>query len=211
MDSGRYEMKNGKAWQKAAYSAKECAFVAVFVALVIAAQLALSAVPGVEVVTLLFVAYAFTFGVRRGMAAATAFALLRQLVFGFYPTVFLLYVVYYNLLAATFGWLGGRVQNPVKRLWLVVLVACVCTVCFTLIDNVISPWFYGYSAKAWRLYAYASLPFMGAQTACTAVTVSFLFLPVQRAFALVARVTHIPLRKPKNKVRERAEDEEKLG
>ena len=55
------------------HSAKECAYIAVFVALVIAAQLAFSAVPGVEVVTVLFVAYAFTFGVARGMIAATAF------------------------------------------------------------------------------------------------------------------------------------------
>ena len=59
-------------------SAKECAYLALFVALQIAAQLLFSALPGVEIVTLLFISYSFVFGVRRGTLAATAFALLRQ-------------------------------------------------------------------------------------------------------------------------------------
>lgn len=200
-------MKGNKRWKNGAvYSARECAFIAVFVALVIAAQLGLSAIPGVEVVTLLFVAYAFTFGRARGMAAATAFTVLRQLVFGVYPTVFLLYVVYYNLLAFVFGSIGRRLRCTPKRLWIVVLVACVCTIAFTLLDDVITPWFYGYSAKSWRLYFYASLPFMAMQTACTAITVALLFLPLRRAFALVARVTRIPLPRKKTKAEERKTD-----
>ena len=73
-------------------SGKECAYLAVFVALVIAAQLLLASIPGVEVVTLLLVTYSFVFGVRRGMIAATAFSLLRMLVFGFSPTVLILYL-----------------------------------------------------------------------------------------------------------------------
>ena len=53
---------------------KDCAYIAVFVALTIAAQLCLSFLPGVEVVTVLFVAFSFVFGCRKGIAAATAFA-----------------------------------------------------------------------------------------------------------------------------------------
>ena len=97
-------------------TAKEIAPLAVFVALVIAAQFVLSFVPGVEIVTVLFVSYAFVFGMRRGMLAATAFALLRQLLFGFYPTVLVLYLLYFNGLAALFGWLGQKVKNPLRDL-----------------------------------------------------------------------------------------------
>ena len=66
---------------------KDCAYIAVFVALTIAAQLCLSFLPGVEVVTVLFITFSFVFGCRRGVAAATVFSLLRQLIFGFFPTV----------------------------------------------------------------------------------------------------------------------------
>ena len=71
-------------------TAKECALISVFVSLVIAAQIALSAIPGVEIVTVLFVVYSFSCGVKRGMLSATAFSILRQIVFGFFPTVLIL-------------------------------------------------------------------------------------------------------------------------
>lgn len=170
-------------------TAKELAQLAVFVALVIAAQLALSFVPGVEVVTLLFVTYAFTFGVRRGMFAATAFSLLRQLVFGVYPTVLILYLVYYNGLTLCFGLLGGKVKKPLKNLWWLTLTACVCTACFTLFDDVLTPLWYGYTQKAARAYFIASLPFMLPQVLCTGVTVGVLFFPLYKAFCLIKRKT----------------------
>jgi hypothetical protein len=178
-----------------AYSAKECAFIAVFVATVIAAQLALSALPGVEVVTALFVSYSFAFGVRRGCVAAIVFSLLRQLLFGFFPTVLIVYLIYYTILTAVFGLLGKRVKNLLKYLWLIVMVACICSVCFTTFDNIITPYFLGYGEKAWQLYVYASLPVMGVQVATVAVTVGLLFLPLQRAFALIARISHVKARK----------------
>ncbi len=163
-------------------SAKECAYLAVFVALVIAAQLALSAIPGVEIVTVLFVSYAYVYGCKRGMIAATAFSLIRQLVFGFYPTVLILYLLYYNLLTATFGLLGGTKKSPTGMLFWVALLSCVGTVCFTLIDNVLTPLWYAYTRRAARAYFMASLPFMLPHIANTAISVSLLFLPLYRAF-----------------------------
>ena len=189
-------MNEKKQWQQTVvHSAKECAFIAVFVAMVIASQLVLSAVPGVEVVTVLFASYAFVFGVRRGMIAATVFALLRQLIFGFFPTVLILYILYYNILTATFALLGKRIQNPIKWLWVIVMFACICTAFFTLLDDVITPWFFGYGMQAWKLYVYASLPVMGLQMLSAVVLVSLLFVPLQRTFALVARLTRIRVKK----------------
>jgi hypothetical protein len=184
-------------------AAKECAFAAVFVALAIVAQLAFSALPGVEIVTVLFCAYAHVFGVKRGMLAATAFSILRQLLFGFFPSVLILYFLYYNGLAAAFGFIGKKLKkmqekkhetalknarNSIKSLWIVVFFACVAAVCFALLDCVITPLFYGYSLQAARGYFIASLPVMGAQTACAGITVAILFLPLARVFGLVKRV-----------------------
>lgn len=173
--------------QTAVRSGKECAYLALFVALVIAAQLVFAAVPGVEVVTVLFVAYAFVFGVRRGMLAATAFSLLRQLIFGFSPTVLILYLVYFNGLTALFGGIGKKVEKPAHALWWLVLVACVCTACFSILDNILTPLWYSFSKRAAKAYVLASLPFMIPQIICTALSVGFLFLPLQKVFALVGK------------------------
>ena len=174
------EQKLHKKW--ALRSAKESAYVAVFVALLIAVQLALSALPGVELVTVLFVSFAFVFGKGRGMVAATAFSILRQLVFGFHPQVLILYLVYYNLLTLLFGTIGQRMQEPKKKLFLIVLFACVSTVCFTLLDNIITPLWLGYTKRVAKLYFKASLTFMLPQLICTAITVSVLFLPLYGVF-----------------------------
>ena len=161
---------------------KDCAYIAVFVALTIAAQLCLSFLPGIEVVTVLFVAYSFVFGCKRGMLAATVFSLLRQLVFGFFPTVLVLYLIYYNALAALFGFLGKRVRLTAKNVVWLTAVACVCTVCFTVLDNIITPLWYGYSGRVFKLYFYASFSFMLPQVICTAISVGVLFFPLAKIF-----------------------------
>lgn len=161
---------------------KDCAYIAVFVALTIAAQLCLSFIPGVEVVTVLFVAFSFAFGCRRGVVAATVFSLLRQLVFGFYPTVLVLYLTYYNLLALLFGFLGRWEKFTPKKLILLTVLACVCTVCFTIMDNIITPLWYGYSKRALKVYFYASFSFMIPQVICTAISVGLLFFPLVKIF-----------------------------
>ncbi len=168
-------------------SAKECAYLAVFVATVIALQLVFSAVPGVELVTVLFVSYAYVFNWKRGMVAATAFSLLRQLLFGFFPVVLVLYLTYYNFLACVFGLLGKIKKKSYKLLPLLVICACVCTAIFNVLDNLITPIWYGYTARATKIYFYASLPFMIPQIICTAVSVSVLFLPLTKTFALTGR------------------------
>lgn len=166
-------------------SAKECAYLAVFVALVIAVQMVFSLVPGVELVTVLFVTYAFAMGPWRGVVAATAFSLLRQLVFGFYPTVLVLYLIYFNVLTASFGLFGKVIKSPLKCLPIIVVIACVYTVIFTMIDNVLTPWWLGYDKRAATLYFKASLPFMIPQVICTAISVTALFYPLHKVFRFV--------------------------
>ena len=166
-------------------SAKECAFIAVFSALLIAVQFALSFVPGVELVTVLLVSYSFAMGWKRGMLSATAFSILRQLVFGFYPLVLILYLVYFNFLVACFGLLGKVIKRVGAFLPLIVVIACVCTALFTITDNILTPLWYGYGAKATRLYFTASLTFMIPQVICTAVSVTVLFFPLYKIFQLL--------------------------
>lgn len=166
-------------------SAKECSYAAVFISLVIAAQLVFAAIPGVEIVTLLFVTYAFCFGPLRGVVCATAFSFLRQIVFGIYPTVLILYLIYYNLLVLIFGLLGKCIKKPLKFLWLIIIVVCICTVLFTVIDNILTTVWYGYTERAAEMYWKASLTVMVPQVVCTALSVTFLFYPLFRVFRFI--------------------------
>ncbi len=172
---------------KIAYSAKECAYLAAFVALVIALQLAFSFVPGVELVTVSFITYSFVMGARRGMIAATAFSLLRQLIFGFQPVVLILYLVYFNLLTLGFGLLGKKIKPLTKNVVWLVIFACIGTVCFTMIDNILTPVWYGYTPRATKAYFLASLSFMIPQVICSAVSVACLFFPLTKVFYIVKR------------------------
>lgn len=165
-------------------TAKDIAFIAIMTALLIASQLALSAVQGIEAVTILFLSYCYTFGVRRGIVVANCFSLLRCLLFGFVPTVVLLYVIYYNLFAIVFGLIGHFTRKISEWKSLIVSVVCVAimTVLFTLIDDLITPWILMYGPRGWRVYFYNSLITMAVQTVCAVVTTTLLFLPLRRAF-----------------------------
>ena len=178
----------GKSIRKAAVrTSKETAYIAVFVALLIAAQLVFAMIPGVEIVTLLFVSYAFSFGVCRGLVAATAFSLLRQFIFGFFPSVLVLYLLYFNFLALVFGLLGRAVKRPMQNLWWMLLVACVCTAIFSMLDNLITPLWLGYDWAATKAYFVASFAFMFPHIGCTGVTVGFLFLPLLKVFRIIKK------------------------
>lgn len=169
-------------------SAKEIAFLSLFLAIVIGAQYVFMAIPGVEIVTVLFVAYSYAMGKSRGMVAATAFSLLRQIVFGVFINVLILYVIYYNLLAFIFGMIGNiERKKGFKRLWVITLCACVCCAFFTCLDNVLTPIWYGFTWEATKTYFIASLPFALPQIVCVFFTVGYLFWPLEKVFSLARK------------------------
>ena len=156
------------------------AVVAVFSALLLGAQYALWFVKGVEVVTVLLLVFSYRFGVKCGVLSAVAFSLLRCLLFGFFPNVVLLYLIYYPLFTACFGILGNVLRRRVdlKTQLLVTALAVLFTALFTLLDDALTPLFYGYTKEAALAYFLASLPTMAMQCACALLTVFLLFRPL---------------------------------
>lgn len=142
----------------------------------------MTGISGVEIVTVMLLCMCFSYGVRTGVCIATTFSLLRCLVFGFQVNVIALYLIYYNLFAAFFGWLGTRFTGKVSfvKHLTVVAAAVIFTVCFTLLDDVVTPLIYGFSAKAAKVYFLQSLTAMIPQSICAAVTVSVLFVPLTK-------------------------------
>lgn len=156
--------------------------VAMSVALLIAGQMALSMISGVEIVTVILLCLSFYYGIGTGVAIATTFSLLRCFFFGFQVNVIVLYLIYYNLFALFFGWLGTRIGGKITlpRVILVVASAVVFTILFTMLDNVITPLIYGFHGNAAKVYFVQSLTAMIPQAICAAVTVSVLFAPLIR-------------------------------
>lgn len=169
---------------------KEIVYTATFVALLIAAQFALSALPNIEIVTALLAVWSFVMGARRALLATTSFSAFRCIVFGFYPTVILLYLVYYGFLAIVVSLLGRiKAINTSDARCLVVVTVTVTALSplFTLADCVITPLFYGFTHEAAVAYFFASLPFMGLSAASAAIGTSVLLLPVKKVLCAVKR------------------------
>lgn len=156
--------------------------VAICVAMLIGGQLALSGISGIEIVTVMMLCLCFSYGIRAGMAIATVFSLLRCFVFGFQVNVILLYLIYYNLFAVFYGWLGSRFTGKISLLkkGVIVATAMAFTVCFTLLDDVITPLIYGFHANAAKVYFLQSLSALIPQTICAMVTVAVLFTPLTK-------------------------------
>lgn len=156
--------------------------VAMSVALLIAVQMALTAISGVELVTVILLCLSFCYGIRTGLTIATTFSLLRCFFFGPQINVVVLYLIYYNLFALFFGWLGKRFAGNTTWICLGVIVvsAVLFTVLFTVLDNVITPLVFGFHGNAAKVYFAQSLTAMIPQTICAAVTVSLLFIPLTK-------------------------------
>ena len=156
--------------------------VAMCVALLIGGQMALTAVHGIEIVTVVLLCLCFSYGIRTGVAIATTFSLLRCFFFGFQINVIVLYLIYYNLFALFFGWLGKRFSGKITllRMGIIVASAMAFTVFFTLLDDVITPLIFAVSKNAAIAYAAQSLTAVIPQTICTLVTVSVLFAPLTK-------------------------------
>ena len=156
--------------------------VAMSVALLIAVQMALSMISGVELVTVILLCLCFCYGARTGLAIATTFSLLRCFFFGFQINVILLYLVYYNLFALFFGLLGKRCSENVTwlQMGIVTFSAVIFTALFTLLDDVITPLIYSFHWNATKVYFLQSLTAMVPQMVCAGVSVLVLFAPLTR-------------------------------
>lgn len=77
-----------------------------------------------------------------------------------------------------------------RELASVTALAVFCTVLFTLLDDVITPIFMGYSAEAAAAYFYTGFMAMLPQTICAAVSVFVLFLPLKKALYSLQSTVH---------------------
>ena len=170
-------------------TAKKTAICGAFCALLLATQYVFNAIKGVELVTLLFVTFCFTFGGVCGFLVAVAFTLLRCLIYGFFPSVVVLYLIYYPVLALAASALGKSIRkaSQLKQVIAVTIFAVTFTILFSALDCIISPLFYSFTKSAWIAYVYKCAPVCLIQCVCVGVSVALLFLPLKKAFVVIKR------------------------
>lgn len=166
-------------------TAKKIILPSVFTALLLGGQFVLSGISGIEVVTVLLLTFSYKFGVKQGLLVANAFSLLRCFIFGFFINVLILYLIYYNLFVLVFGFLGKAFQKTysVKKHLVIILVAVVMTILFTLLDNIITPLLFSYSLSLRKVYFISSLYTMIPQIICTFITVAVIFPILLKVFS----------------------------
>ena len=165
-------------------TAKEISLISLFTALLIGGQAVFSLVLGVEIVSLIFISFCFFYGRLRGMILATAFSLLRCMLFGFFPQTIILYLLYFNLISLLFGSLGKVFNREVnfKKLIIIVSIAVVSTALFTVLDSLISWLIFSFTFDALKVYFLASVPVMITQMICVFVTLSLFFIPLLKLY-----------------------------
>lgn len=229
-------------------------------AILIAAQYVLGFVSGVEIVTALLLSFSAYFGALCGMITAVAFSILRCFIWGFYPSVIVLYLIYYPLFALLCGTLGRLTEDKMKgvaafvcvnaavaaigacsavcaalglikisrlyaaslkalfwtlfgvcaaflivfdgiyaayklkktdgaalKVFVLAAAAALSTVCFTLLDDVITPLMTGMGKLSALGYFYSSFLAMLPQTVCAVVSVLTLYPPVTFALSKACR------------------------
>lgn len=166
---------------------KKITVIGLYVAILLGSQFALSTISGVELITALLLCFCCVFGVIMGVTVATVFSVARCLLFGFYPSIILLYLIYYNAFALFFGSVGKKLTESFSLLKFVLIVisAVLFTACFTLLDDVITPLFYGLDSESALAYFYSSFSFMLPQLVCTFASVSVLYIPVTKLYKKV--------------------------
>lgn len=102
--------------------------------------------------------------------------------------------------------LGGKARIG-REAAVLASLAAFCTVCFTLLSDVITPLFYGWSIDVAIGYFYTGFFAMVPQTLCAAVSVTLLFYPLERAFFMVLP----PVRKKRLEALLRARTARKRG
>ena len=162
---------------RARLTALQIAYVAVCAATVTAGKLALSALPNVEVVTLLLASYGYVFG-PGGVLSAFVFCGVEMLIWGVGSWV-ILYFVYWPLLALVFALLG---KAGVKNRFVLALIACAATVAFGVLSSLIDTGlFTGFHENFWSRFAllYArGAAFYVTQIVCNAALFILLFSPL---------------------------------
>lgn len=154
--------------------AKNTALVGIMAATVECGKLVLSALPNIEVVTLLLALYSYVFG-WMGIAAALIFVIIEPLIYGFGSWV-ISYFIYWPLVALVFMLLG---KAKIKNRFIITGIALLLTLFFGFLSSLAEVGLFSGSFDnffyRFGIYYLRGIPFYLLQLGCNLVLFLFLF------------------------------------
>lgn len=168
--------------QSVSIGAKKVALIAIMTATIEAGKLALSAIPNVEVVSLLCAVYGYVFGLI-GVVSIVLFVGIETLIWGVNTWV-LSYLIYWPMVCMIF-WLLRLLK--VKSRLIITAVIVVLTAFFGVLTSLVDVGlFSGFWDNFWQrfaIYYSRGIVFYIVQIVCNAIVFPLLFLPLAKVLA----------------------------
>ena len=172
-------MNGRKSAKRTAY---RVALVGICAATIECGKLALSAIPNVEVVTLLTALYGYTFGIW-GVLATVIFVMIEPLIWGF-GTWMVTYFIYWPLLSLSFLLLGrARVRSRITLTAVALLFTLLFGVLSSLVDVGLFSGYFDRFFYRFGIYYARGIVFYAVQIATNAVIFPLLFISLHRALS----------------------------
>ena len=162
------------------FSVTDIALTGVMAATLEAVKLALSALPNIELVSLLLALYGYVFGLS-GVLAAVIFVAAEILVWGLNTWV-ISYLIYWPLLAFIFWMIHKRISNRFILTGIAVVMTFFFGILTSLVDIGLFSGYWDNFLERFTIYYLRGTWFYVAHIACNAVVFPILFKPLEKLF-----------------------------
>ena len=174
---------NSASGRKLAFTAQSLAYIALFAATLTGGKLALSAVPNIEIVTILILAYGSVFGVFYVLPATLIFCAVETMIYGF-GTWVVSYFIYWPALGVLAAVLRALILGVAATAFFGVLTTSVDVV-FVCINQKTASVFFKYFAAKYML----GIWFYVAHIASSVVSTLVLYSPLCRILSKIKSKT----------------------
>ena len=162
------------------FSVTDIALTGVMAATLEAVKLALSALPNIELVSLLLALYGYVFGLS-GVLAAFVFVAAEILIWGL-STWVISYLIYWPILALLFWLIGKRISNRFALAGIAAVMTFLFGVLTSLVDVGLLTGYWDNFWKRFSIYYLRGAWFYVTHIACNIVTFLTLFKPLEKLF-----------------------------
>lgn len=166
--------------RKSTFSVADIALTGVMAATLEAVKLALSALPNIELVSLLLALYSYVFGIS-GVLAAFIFVAAEILVWGLNTWV-ISYLIYWPLLALLFWMISKRVSNRFAITGIAALMTFLFGVLTSLVDVGLFSGYWDRFFERFMIYYLRGIWFYVVHIVCNVVVFITLFKPLEALF-----------------------------
>lgn len=160
--------------------ARDVAFIGLLSASITAGKMALSFIPNVEVVSLLFILYTVTFGLKRSLLVSVIFTTTEIFIYGFSTWLLVYYFIWPMLIVITAG-----IKKTIRSEYGYATIAGLFGLFFGVFFAVIESFFYGYAYGI--AYWIRGIPFDVVHGVSNFIIVLVLFKPMEKVLSKISQ------------------------